>query len=143
MRKAILCSVFLTGAVAAAAATDPIAARKDILKGMGDATKPVVAMLKGQAPYEQGKVDAALAAYVDGSAKAPTLFPDTSKTGGKTEALPKIWEDKARFESLFKKLNEDARATQGKIVDVASLKATFPKVLGDCKTCHDDFRHKE
>jgi cytochrome c556 len=53
-----------------------------------------------------------------------------------------IWADKERFFALYAKLGADARAASAAITDEASLKAVFPKVLADCKACHDDFRLK-
>lgn len=122
---------------------EPIEDRKQILKGFADATKPVGAMLKGDAPFQLAQVQAALRAYIDGAKKLPGLFPDDSKTGHDTEALPKIWEDKARFDGLFDKLGKDSEVALAGISDEASLKATFPKLLGNCKSCHDDFRLKK
>jgi cytochrome c556 len=134
-------AVLATGA--AVAQNDPIAQRKDILKGIGDATKPISAMLKGEAPYDNAVVQKSLATIAAGSKKLPDLFPDNSKTGGDTAALPKVWEDKATFNDLFVKLTAAASAAQGTITDDASLKANIRNVLGNCKSCHDDFRAKK
>lgn len=128
--------------VGVAQAASALEDRQTIFKGWGDATRPVGAMLKGEAPFELAKVQAALAAYVDGTAKLPALFPDNSKTG-KTEASPKIWEEKAKFEAGFTKLSDAAKAAQTAITDEASFKANIGKVLGNCKACHDDYRIKK
>lgn len=134
-------AVLATGA--AVAQNDPIAQRKAILKDIGDATKPIAAMLKGEAAYDNAVVQKSLATIAVGSKKLPALFPDNSKTGGDTAALPKIWEDKATFDDLFVKLTAAASAAQGTITDEASLKANIRPVLGNCKSCHDDFRAKK
>ena len=60
--------------------------------------------------------------------------------GGKTEALPVIWEKKAEFEAGYTKISADADAAAGAIKDEASLKAEMPKVLGNCGSCHRNFR---
>ena len=62
-------------------------------------------MLKGEAPYDNAVVQKSLATIADGSKKLPVLFPDTSKTGGDTAALPKIWEDKAAFDDPFRQVD--------------------------------------
>ena len=85
----------------------------------------------------------ALAAYAAGSKELVTLFPDDSKTGGDTAALPGIWTDKAKFTGIYDKLAADSTAAAAAIKDEASMKANFPKVLGNCKACHDDFRQKK
>ncbi len=120
-----------------------IAKRQNILKGWGDATKPVAAMLKGEAAYDGATVQKALAAYSTGAKELVGLFPDDSKTGGDTAALPGIWKDKAKFTGIYDKLAADASAASAAIKDEASMKANFPKVLGNCKACHDDYRQKK
>lgn len=130
----------LSGAYAESAA---IAHRQKIFKGMGDATKPVAAMLKGEAAFDLPTAQKALAAYISAAKELPGLFPEDSKTGGDTEALPAIWEQKGKFSAIFDKLAADATDAQKAVKDEASLKANFPKVLGNCKACHDDFRKKK
>ena len=134
-------AVLATGA--AIAQNDPIAQRKAILKDIGDATKPIAAMLKGEAAYDNAVVQKSLATIAGGSQKLPALFPDNSKTGGDTAALPKIWDEKAKFDDLFVKLTAAASAAQGSIKDEASFKTNIRSVLGSCKSCHDDYRAKK
>lgn len=137
-----LCGGLVAGSAITAFAADPIEARQAILKGIGDDTRPVAAMLKGEAPFDLAKVKAALKSQAEGAEALPAFFPDNSRTG-KTEASPRIWAEKERFLGLYAKLASDARAAAGTITDEASLKATFPKVLANCKACHDDFRVKK
>jgi cytochrome c556 len=145
VRMALAGVMLALGMTAAMAqAVDPaIPARKDILKGMLAATRPVVPMLRREAPLDIAVVQAALKAYAEGAPKLRGLFPDTSKSGGDTEALPAIWTDKAKFEGLFTKLETDAKAAAGAIKDEASFRANFPGVVGTCQTCHDSFRVKK
>jgi cytochrome c556 len=130
-------------AFGAAADESPIAQRKAILKGFGDATKPVAGMTKGETPFDLAVVQKALATYIAGTKKLPALFPDNSKTGEDTAALPKIWEEKANFEGIYAKLGADADAAATAIKDEATFKANIGKVLGDCKACHDNYRAKK
>jgi len=140
----ILALVGLTAgaSIGAAYAADALSERQTILKGFGDETRPVVAMMKGEAPFDLAKVKATLATYADGATKLPGLFPDNSRTG-KTEASPKIWDEKTKFDGIFAKLKSDAETASAAITDQASFKANFPKVLGNCKACHDDYRVKK
>lgn len=119
---------------------DAIKARKDTLKAMGKATEAPGAMMKGEAPFDLAKVKAALAAYQDGAAKLPDLFPDNSKTGGETEALAVIWDKKQDFTDRFKKLAAEAAAASTKITDEFSFQEEFPKVVGNCSACHKVYR---
>lgn len=138
--------ITLAGVVAIAgtgvAFADAIADRQAILKSWGDDAMPVGKMMKGEAPFDIAKVKAALANFQTNAPKLKDMFPDNSRTG-KTEASPRIWDEKARFLTLFDKLATDAGAAAGAITDEASFKANFGKVFGDCKACHDDFRIKK
>src|SRR3954466_4221015 len=81
IRTMLAVSAIAIGITAVAAQSDPIAQRKELMKGIGGQTKTGAAMAKGEAPYDQAKAQAIFASYVDASQKAPTLFPDNSKTG--------------------------------------------------------------
>jgi cytochrome c556 len=144
MIQRIFVAIFLTLlATNVYADVEAIQQRQELLKAIGDAIKPVAAMLKGEAPFEAATVKASLATVSANAKKLPALFPDDSKVGHDTRALPAIWSEKDKFNGLFQKLDSDAIAASSAIADLASLKAEMPKVLGDCKSCHDDFRAKK
>lgn len=142
MRRVLFAAVaFALGATAAAAQNVAvIKERQDHLKKMGDAVKPVGAMYKGEADFDLAKVQAALKVMQEKAAVLPTLFPDDSKTGADTEALPKIWDDKADLESRFKKLGEAAKAAEAAITDEDTFPDTWKEVVGNCSGCHKKFR---
>jgi cytochrome c556 len=119
-----------------------IAKRKDIMKGWAGLLKEPGGMLKGETAFDLAKVQAALRSIESGSTEIKALYPDDSKTGGKTEALPVIWEKKAEFEAIYTKLGADAKAAEAAIKDEATLKAEMPKVLGNCGACHRNFRQR-
>ena len=147
--KRPLLAIFLaaTTAFAATAASaqnlEAIKERKELLKEMGKATKDPGDMLKQAIPFDLAKVKAALAKYQENSPKIAKLFPDDSKTGGKTEALPAIWENKQDFEQRFEKLATEAKAAEGKITDEFSFMEEFPKVVGNCSSCHKKYRQDD
>lgn len=142
LRSVLVC--FALGAVTtlAVAQEDVITQRQAIYKSYGRVSRDPGAMLKGDAPFDIVKVKAALETFIDGSSKLPDLFPETSKTGHDTAALPAIWEDKARFNGLLTKFNGDSKLALASIKDEASFKTEFPKVLANCGTCHQSFRAK-
>ena len=130
--------------VAAAQNLDAIKARKEALKAMGDAAKGPGAMMKGDAAFDLTKVHAALKTYQTSSAKLPDLFPDNSKTGGDTEALPAIWENKADFSNRYPKLASDAKAAEASITDEVSFKKVWPTLMTEnCRGCHEKYRLKK
>lgn len=69
------------------------------------------------------------------------LFPDNTKEGFDTEALPSIWENKNEFDSLMTKASNDMLQLISLIEDTDDIKGTLGKYMwGNCKTCHNKFR---
>jgi cytochrome c556 len=136
----ILAAVAVGATAVSAQNVAVIKERQDHLKKIGDAVKPVGAMYKGEADFDLAKVQAALKVMQEKAPILPTLFPDDSRTGGDTEALPIIWDEKADFESRFKKLGEAAKAAEASITDEETFPDTWKEVMGNCSGCHKKFR---
>ena len=129
------------GASVAIAADDPIKERKQLMKGNGDAVKGVVAMLKGEKPYDGVEVQKAMKDINKSLATFVTLFPKGSETGGETAAKPEIWDSKAEFESIAKDLEAaTAKAAAAAPGGLDAFKAAFNDVGKTCKSCHEKFR---
>jgi cytochrome c556 len=136
----VAAAIAAVGTTAVLAQSAAIGQRKEILKGFGAAAKDPGAMMRGETKFDLPKVQAALKTYSDGAKKLPTLFPDDSKTGGDTQALPAIWEKKAEFTGIYNKLAADSDAAAKAIKDEASFKTEWPKVMSNCGACHKGFR---
>jgi cytochrome c556 len=119
---------------------DAIKQRKDSMKAVGGAAGAVAKIMKGEAPFDLATVQKSLATYQAEAAKQKGLYGDDAKTGGETQALPKVWEAKADFLARFDKFASDAKATSAAIKDEASLKAEWPKVMSNCGGCHKEYR---
>ena len=143
VRTVLAVAAIAIGVTAVAAQSDPIATRKQTMKNVGAVTKTGGQMAKGEIPYDQTKAQEAFATYVDASAKMPTLFPDNSKTGGETAALPAIWSNMDDFKAKFAKFGADAKAAQGSVKDLDSFKASFGAVTKNCGGCHETYRAKK
>lgn len=128
------------GATVVYAQSAAIGQRQAILKTFGGSFKEPGAMMKGEAPFDLAKVQASLKTLSDGAPKLKDLFPDDSKTGGDTAALPAIWEKKADFTGRFDKLAADATAAAAAIKDEASFKTEWPKIGANCGGCHKEYR---
>jgi cytochrome c556 len=113
------------------------------MKGVGDQAKAGAGMAKGEAPYDQTKAQAIFTTFVDASEKMPNLFPDSSKTGGETAALPAIWEKMDDFKAKFAKFGADAKAALASVTDLDSFKAAFTGVTKNCGGCHENYRAKK
>lgn len=140
MRVLSAIAIIAVGATAVYAQSAAIKQRQDVLKSFGAAMKAPGGMMKGDAPFDLAKVQASLKTLSEGAARLPTLFPDDSKTGGDTQALPVIWEKKADFEGGWKKLEAEAKVAATAITDEASFKTEWPKVGANCGACHRVFR---
>ena len=68
-------------------------------------------------------------------------FPENSKEGFKTEALPTIWENKKEFNNLMTKSSNDMIKLT-KIIDSSDdIRGTLGKMMwANCKACHSKFR---
>ena len=69
------------------------------------------------------------------------LFPENSKTGFKTEALPSIWENKDEFNLLMTKASSNMIELSSVIDGAEDVKSTLGKYMwSSCKSCHSKFR---
>lgn len=136
----LLAAVVLGATAVAAQNLDAIKERKGHFDDIGDAVKPVGAMFKGNEPFELAKVQAAVKLIREKSEVLPGLFPDDSKEGEDTRALPAIWDNKADFEERFKKLAVAAEAAGPAITDEGSFRATWQDFVGNCSGCHKQYR---
>ena len=69
------------------------------------------------------------------------LFPENSKEGFKTEALPTIWEEKDQFSSLMKKASEDMITLSLLIEDTDDVRGSIQQLMwSNCKACHSKYR---
>tara|TARA_Y100001935_G_C17086334_1_gene398913 strand:- start:269 stop:706 length:438 start_codon:yes stop_codon:yes gene_type:complete len=68
-------------------------------------------------------------------------FPDNTKEGFKTEALPSIWKNKSEFNALMQKASDDMNKL-AKVIDTAEdLRAVQKELMwGNCSACHSKFR---
>lgn len=134
-------AVITFSAAAVFAQSDPIKQRQNLMKKNNDNAKIVLEMVKGQKPFDPQAVEAAFDQWADTARQLPDLFPENSKTGEDTRASPKIWEDKADFNSNideFAKAVADNRANAVSSLD--GLKAAMSSVGKACGDCHEDYR---
>ncbi|MGO4668634.1 cytochrome c [Bosea sp. 2YAB26] len=126
------------------AQSDPIAERRNTMKGVGAATRDGAAMAKGEAAFDATKSETIFKVYAAAAKKMPGLFPDTAKTGGESTAGPKIWEDPAGFKAGFAKLDTEATvAAASSTTDLDSFRTAFGTVTKNCAACHEVYRIKK
>ena len=77
----------------------------------------------------------------DNYIKLLDYFPENTKEGFKTEALPTIWENKDEFNALMKKASDDMIKLAKAIETAEDLRATQKKLMwSNCSACHSRFR---
>ena len=68
-------------------------------------------------------------------------FPDNTKEGFKTEALPSIWENKDEFNALMQKASDDMMQLTKAIDTAEDLRAIQKQLMwSNCSSCHNKFR---
>jgi len=146
MRAVVIAGTLLLGVSAVVAQQDQVKQTQTVMKNNGKNAAALAAMVKGEKPYDQATVNAALAQFEETAKKLPTLFPESSKgqkTGGDYEASPKIWEDKAGFSEHIASFSKAVTAADGKIKDLDTLKASLSVIGKQCGGCHETFRVKK
>jgi cytochrome c556 len=144
-RTILVAGALMLGIGAVAAQQDVVNQVQVLMKGNGRNAGALGAMVKGEKPYDQATVDAALVQLDDTAKKLPTLFPDSTKglkPEGNFSASPKVWENKAEFEAHiagFAKAVTDAKAT---VKDLDTLKVSMGAIGKECGSCHETFRLK-
>src|SRR6516165_2909538 len=144
MRTVAIATTLLLAAGAVMAQQDQVKDTQAMMKGNGKNAGALAAMIKGEKPYDQATVDAALKQLADTGKKLPTLFPESIK--GKTfdgdyQPTDKIWTDKAGFDEHIASFAKTV--SEAKITDLDTLKATLPIIGKQCGGCHETFRMKK
>jgi cytochrome c556 len=122
--------------VAYAQNLDVIKQRRQTMRAIAEAGTSNFKMMKGEIPFDLAAVQASLKTMQQNVEKLRALFPDDARTGGDTDASPKIWTARADFNATIDKWLADAKAVSEKITDEASFKANYPEFGGGCGGCH-------
>ncbi|MDC3059093.1 cytochrome c [Candidatus Pelagibacter sp.] len=97
-----------------------------------------------QAFASEGEFDKAKTLMLEMSENYKILiryFPENTKEGFKTEALPTIWENKKEFNDLMKKSSDDMIKLASLFEDSDDIRATLSQMMwSNCKACHSKFR---
>jgi len=143
MKRIVLAvAVIALGVTAVVAQSDPLAARKALMKENGRHSGIAREMIEGKQPFDLAKAKAVLANFAAVHEKGKNLWPDNSKSGGDTASLPAVWENKADFEAKLAKLSSDAKAQDAGVKDLDSFKAAMAEIGKNCGGCHNTYRKK-
>ncbi|MBS0373390.1 MAG: cytochrome c [Proteobacteria bacterium] len=100
------------------------------------------AQVEGKAPFDKDAFAVQAARVAMLAPMLPEGFPEGSYVKGKTDAKPEIWQNRAEFDELMKKLaaRSATLADVAKSGDLAKIKPAFGDLTQACKNCHDKFK---
>jgi cytochrome c556 len=146
LRTVVVAGALLLSASAVLAQQDVVDKTQKLMKDNGRNVMALSAIVKGDKPYDQAVVDAALKQFDETAKDLPKLFPNSVKglkaTDSKYASSPKIWEERAKFDAEiagFAKAVNDAKGVK----DADTLKVSFPAIGKACGSCHEAFRLKD
>jgi cytochrome c556 len=145
-RSILVAGALLLSLGSVMAEPDQVKDTQAMMKGNGKNAGALSAMIKGEKPYDQATVDAALAQFDDTAKKLPTLFPASVKGKpfeGDYSPSAKIWEDGAGFKEHIASFAKAVSDAKGKIKDVDSLKVELGVIGKQCGGCHETYRIKK
>lgn len=146
-RMFVTVAAVLLGIGAVSAQQDIVNQRQTAMKENGKSLGGVLApMAKGDKPYDQAAVDAALTKLADNAKALGSEFPDNTKglkAGDKYSASPKIWENRADFDSHIANYVKAINEAKASVKNLDTLKAAVPALGKQCSSCHETYRLKE
>lgn len=147
MIRAIVATGVLLLSVGVVVAQQDIAVQQDnLMRGQAKSLYGVLwKMSKGDIPYKQASVDAALVELEASVGKIATVFgpnPKEDVVDSHYGASQKVWQNKADFESKIPPVAKAITDAKGKVKDVDSLKVAYDMINDRCTGCHETYRVK-
>ena len=105
---------------------------------------PMGAMMQGKAPYN-AQVVQRNAGFLDNLSRMPWDGFDPATRDAKSNALPVVFSDQAKFREAASRLESEASKLYAvsRSGDEAAVKAQMGAVGKACGGCHNDFRAKQ
>jgi cytochrome c556 len=145
-RTVVVVGVLLLGTGAVLADQKLAVEQDNLMRAQGKSVYVVIGkMLKGETPYDQAAVDAAIADIEKSVPTIPKVFarnPKEDVVNATYGSSPKIWQNKADFDSKVPAVEKAIADVKGNIKDLDSLKVAFKTVTDACNGCHETYRLK-
>ena len=146
IRTVVVVGALLLGAGAVMAQQDVAVKQDNLMRAQGKSMYGVMLkMTKGEIPYDQKAVDAAIAQLEESVPTIATVFatnPKEDVVNATYGSSQKIWQNKADFDSKIPPVVKAIADVKGKIKDVASLKVAYDAIQAKCTDCHETYRLK-
>jgi len=145
-RTLIVAGTLVLGAGAVMAQQEIAVQQDNLMRSQAKSLYTVMLkMTKGDIPYNQKAVDEAIAHLDADVAKIAKTFetnPKQDVVNATYGSSPKVWQQKADFDSKIPPVQKAIAEVKGKIHDVASLKAAYTSINDRCNDCHETYRLK-
>jgi cytochrome c556 len=146
MRGIVLAGTLLFCAGAVMAQQDVAVQQQNLMKAQGKNMYVVIGKtLKGETPYDQAAINAAITELEASVVKIPTVFtpnPKEDVANASFGASKKIWQNKADFDAKVPPVSKAIADVKSTIKDAASLKVAFDAIQAKCTDCHETYRVK-
>lgn len=147
MKRLVLAGIALLIGVSAVVAQQDVAERQDnLMKTMARSLYGVLGRtVRGQSAYDQAAIDAALVQLEQNVGKIADVFainPKEDVFGADYGSSPKIWQNKADFDSKVAPVAKVIADARSKVKDADSLKAAYAAIDDRCGGCHETYRLK-
>jgi cytochrome c556 len=145
-RTVVAVGALLLGAGAVMAQQEIAVQQDNLMRGQAKSLYNVMLKtVKGELPYDQKAVDAAIADLEASVPKIPTTFatnPKQDVVNSTYGASQKVWQNKADFDSKVPAVTKAIADVKGKVKDLASLKLAYDSINSKCTDCHETYRVK-
>ncbi|MGY8664704.1 cytochrome c [Bradyrhizobium sp. UFLA05-109] len=145
-RTIVVVGTLLLGAGAVMAQQEIAVQQDNLMRSQAKSMYGVILkMTKGDIHYNQKAVDEALTNLEADVAKIAKTFevnPKQDVVNATYGASPKVWQNKADFDSKIPPVQKAIADVKGKVKDLASLKAAYTSINDRCTDCHDTYRVK-
>jgi cytochrome c556 len=145
-RTIVAMGVLLVGAGAVMADQKLAVEQDNLMRSQGKAMYVVIGkMIKGEIPYDQKAVDNAIADLEASVPKIPKMFetnPKEDVVNASYGSSPKVWQNKADFDSKVPPVQKAIADVKGKIKNLDQLKTAYTSINDRCTDCHETYRLK-
>jgi cytochrome c556 len=142
----VVAGALLLGVGAVMAQQDVAVKQDNLMRAQGKSMYGVILkMTKGEIPYDQKAVNAAIAQLEESLPTIPKAFetnPKEDVVNANYGSSQKIWQNKADFDSKVPPVAKTIAGVKGSIKDVGSLKVAYDQIQAKCADCHDTYRLK-
>ncbi len=146
IRTVVIAGTLLLGAGAVMADQDLAVKQDNLMRAQGKSMYGVLLKtVKGEIPYDQKAVDAAIADLEKSVPTISTVFatnPKEDVVNATYGAKQSIWKNKADFDAKIPPVSKAIAEVKGTVKDAASLKVAFDAIQEKCTGCHETYRVK-